>query len=141
MSTKVLFSAENTAGVYLENVLGDIIDDLKFKTKNIEHLTDPVSTNYARTNKELLKLLERAKQKQESAILFDKQNTQLEAYTGGQFEVMAHPLTYGEFMGAKLDPNEDPNREGYFVVRDQGQPTHHQFWLPKENFEKSYRKI
>lgn len=141
MSTKVLYSAENTSGVYLETLLGDILEDLNFKTKNIEHLTDPVSKNFVRSNKQLIHLIARAKKIQESAIMFFELNTELKPYTTAQFEVLAHPLTYGEFVGDKLKSDEDPNREGYFVVRDQGTGAHHQFWLPKACFESNYRKL
>lgn len=66
-------------------------------------------------------------------------NKTIENFIGVK-QVKAEQLTFGEYnlsKGWAIKPDEDPTREGYIVIYEDG----YRSWSPKEIFEKAYKQV
>jgi hypothetical protein len=59
-------------------------------------------------------------------------------------EVHAKPMKlgdYNEYKGWTIPADENPEREGYLVVYNQGTDDHYESWSPKKQFDDGYNEV
>ena len=136
--TKVLYSAENTSGLFLEDLLALVIEDLKSKSLKVSHLEDVVSKNFDSSNKDIVALLEQAKVLQESACEFSNNHSDLKPFRMQGVDVLATAMTHRDYFKFREEPSpdfgDDFTEEGWYIVTDKGRPNHREWWLPNSIF-------
>lgn len=55
----------------------------------------------------------------------------------GKKMVHAEPMTFGDFCASKDQPCDDPTRQGYLVIYEDG----YRSWSPKDVFEAAYHEV
>lgn len=134
---KLLYSSKNLEGVYLEDIIDSINNDLNTKLIAESHLPEEVKLNYMETNSEIISLLEEVKQLSISAIKFANKHSNLKPYVISGTEVLATELSYTEFYRgdvAPVDYGEDFEELGYYIVVNKGKVNHSEWWLPRKLF-------
>lgn len=139
MST-ILFSSNNTSGMYLEDLLEQTINDLSEQHVATEHLTDLVSVNYRKADIRISELLLEAKRIREDALRYAKENTTFHPYTLNGVSVVASQLSYSEYIKHRKDIGvnfgTDFSDDGYLIITNKGKPNQQEWWLPTKLFIK-----
>lgn len=140
---KILFAEQNPKGIFLEDVLGDIIDDVELKAELCAPLTDDVSKNYVASNIKIMRLLNEARKIQLEALLFAKHNTTCKLYQAvmSEAKVTAHPMDWHDYQSFTGQVKTLEPRDGYYVTHHKGTPDQRSFWMPKASFESTHELI
>ena len=138
----ILYAAQNTSGLYLEDALQQIRDDLATKNALVVHLKDPVSQHFLESNDKIATLLDQCIKIQEDAIAFSKGNTDSGKYTTTSGSVVdAHPMTWHEYLGFLGRTIYGDDLSGYLIVRDSGTINHMSSWANTKEFIDTYTSV